>query len=95
MRRRARVDDNQPAIVAAFRIHGFTVQHLHTIGGGCPDLLVGRSGINWIVEVKDGAKPPSKRKLTPDERVWHDAWGGKVHVVESVDDVEQMARWLP
>lgn len=36
-RRKARVDANQSEVVAAFRAAGATVQHLHMVGGGCPD----------------------------------------------------------
>jgi len=84
MRRSARVDSNQAAITAALRQIGATVQPLHTIGKGCPDLLVGYRASNWVLEVKDGDKPPSGRKLTPDEQTWHDGWQGVVHVVEDV-----------
>lgn len=86
MRRAAKVDDNQPEIVAALRAAGYSVQSIAAVGKGCPDLLVGCRGKNLLMEVKDGSKPPSKRKLTPDEQTWHAAWRGQVCVVESVDD---------
>lgn len=86
MRRAARVDSNQPAIVDALRRIGATVQPLHTIGRGCPDLLVGYQGRNLLLEVKDGSKPPSKRALTADEHMWHIGWRGTVVVVETVGD---------
>jgi hypothetical protein len=43
------------------------------------------------MEVKDGAKPPSKRQLTKDEQIWHDLWAdvratGRLVVVESVGE---------
>lgn len=82
----ARVDANQRQIVAALRAIGATVQLLHTVGRGVPDLLVGFRGINYLLEIKDGAKPPSKRRLTPDERRWHELWRGQVAVVSSVDE---------
>lgn len=81
MRRAAKVDANQAEIVAALRAVGATVQPLHAVGQGCPDLLVGYRGINFLLEVKDGEKPPSARKLTPDQVSWHDTWRGTVHVV--------------
>lgn len=65
---------------------GVSVQHLHQIGGGCPDLVIGHRGINVLVEIKDGDKPPSKRKLTGDEVLWHDQWKGWKAIVETVDD---------
>ena len=83
MRRAAKVDANQSEIVAAFRKAGATVTPLHAVGQGCPDLLVGFRGVNYLVEVKDGAKPPSARKLTPDQVSWHDTWRGQVAVVKS------------
>ena len=87
MRRAARVDANQPEIVAALRKLGFSVQPLHSVGQGCPDLLVGMRGVNLLIEVKDGAKPPSARALTPDQVEWHSAWCGQVCVAKSVEDV--------
>lgn len=84
MRRAARTDANQPDIVAALRKIGATVQPLHAVGQGCPDLLAGYRGQNFLIEVKDGAKPPSARKLTDDQVEWHASWKGQVVVVESV-----------
>lgn len=85
MRRAAKVDDNQAEIVAALRKIGASVQPLHAVGQGCPDLLVGWRGITSLLEVKDGKKPPSARKLTPDQEKWHAAWMGQVTVVETVE----------
>lgn len=85
MRRQARVDDNQAEIVAALRKIGASVQPLHAVGSGCPDILVGWRGFNTILEIKDGKKPPSARKLTPDQEKWHAAWMGQVTVVETVE----------
>jgi hypothetical protein len=86
MRRAARVDANQPAIVEALRKVGATVQPLHTVGQGCPDLLVGYAGHNHVLELKDGSKPPSRRKLTADELEWHDSWRGRVFVVHDISE---------
>lgn len=86
MHRAAKVDANQSAIVNALRKMGASVQHMHQLGQGAPDLAVGYRGVNLFLEVKDGSKPPSKRKLTPDEVEWHEAWQGQVSIVESVED---------
>jgi len=85
MRRAAKVDRNQPEIVDAARRMGCTVQPLHSIGQGCPDLLVGISGTNDLWEVKDGDLVPSARRLTADQIIWHDGWRGDVQVIDSVD----------
>ena len=89
MRRAAKVDANQKQIVEALRRVGCSVTHLHAVGSGCPDLLVGFRGKNILIEVKDGKKPPSKQKLTPDQIVWHSEWNGQVAVVNCVDDAIQ------
>lgn len=83
MRRAARVDDNQAEIVKALRQVGAKVQSLAPIGNGCPDLLVAFRQVNFLFEVKDGSKPPSARKLTPDEAAWIAGWGAPVFVVNS------------
>lgn len=78
------VDANQAEIVTMLRTVGCSVQPLHRVGQGCPDLLVGYYGQNLLMEVKDGQKPPSARKLTPPEAKWHDEWRGHVVIVSSV-----------
>ena len=85
MRRAAKVDANQAEIVKALRQIGCSVEHLHSVGRGCPDLLCGFKNNNYLLEVKDGNKPKSGRKLTPDQVVWHQSWRGRVYVVESVE----------
>jgi hypothetical protein len=77
MRRAARTDANQTELVDALRAVGATVQPLHAVGMGCPDLMVGYRGTNYLIEVKDGNKVPSKRKLTADQVNWHKTWQGQ------------------
>lgn len=84
MHKRARVDANQSALVAYARVVGFTVQHTHQIGGGCPDLVVGFQGFSDCWELKDG-----KGQLTPDERQWHDAWRGAHCVIRTESDIDE------
>lgn len=86
MRRAARVDANQPEIVAALRKAGASVQPLHTVGQGCPDLLVAFRQHNFLLEVKDGSKPPSARTLTDDEKEWIGAWKAPVYIVNSAQE---------
>ena len=95
MRRRARTDSNHAEIVEALRRAGCTVQSLAAIGDGTPDLLVGYGGRNLLVEVKDGAKSPSRRRLTPDESTWHTAWAGQVAVASTVAEALAVIRERP
>lgn len=95
MRRAARVDENQEKVVKALRAVGATVQTLAAIGKGVPDLLVGYQGQTFLLEVKDGQKPPSERRLTEDQLTWHGAWrGGPLAVVDSVDAALRVIRVL-
>ncbi len=87
MRRAARTDANHSEVVREFRARGFSVLDLSRMGQGCPDLLVARAGDSWLIEIKDGNKPPSQRQLTPDERQFHDSWRGRVLVVKDIEDV--------
>lgn len=84
-RRAAAVDANQPEIVKALRQAGCTVQVLSAVGKGCPDILVGHRGVNYILEIKDGAKVLSKQALTPVQVEWHATWAGQVAIVKTVE----------
>ena len=83
MQKISRVDENQPEIVKALRQAGATVQSLAAVGKGCPDLLVAYCVQNYLVEVKDGNKPPSARKLTREQEIWHKLWQAPVYVVKN------------
>ncbi len=85
MRRAAKVDDNQREIVNALRQAACTVQLLHAVGAGCPDILVGCRGKNYLLEIKDGRKPPSQQKLTKAQKKFHRDWRGQCIVVNSVE----------
>lgn len=93
--RSKRVDRNQPEIVAGFRKYGFTVFHTHEVGNGFPDIAISRRNKTTLVEIKDGKLSPSARKLTPAESHFHTIWQDKVYIVESMDDVEKLAKELP
>jgi hypothetical protein len=89
MRRAAKIDRNHSDIVDALLSVGCRVQSLASAGGGVPDLLVGMPGTKqlMLMEVKDGSKPPSARKLTPDQERWHSAWSGfPVYVITSIPE---------
>ena len=86
MRRRAKIDANQPLIVRALRDAGASVLHLHELGHGCPDILVGKDGRNVLMEIKDPCRKPSERKLTDDEQEFHGLWRGQVKVVETAEE---------
>ena len=90
MRRAAKVDRNQSEIVDALRMVGATVQPLHAVGKGCPDLVCGFRGVNYLIECKDGEKSPSRRILTPDQVDFHSTWRGQIAIAETVKDALQI-----
>ena len=77
-RRAARVDQNQREIAAALRKVGASVQHLHTVGKGCPDLLVGIRGRNLLMEVK-----MPNEDLNQEQQDWRLMWMGQSCIVRS------------
>lgn len=82
----ARTDGNHSEIVRELRKIGCSVLSLSRVGGGCPDLAVGRNYRTMLLEIKDGSKPPSQRGLTPDQEKFSAAWRGHYAVVTSVQD---------
>lgn len=84
----ARIDANQVEIVKAFRALGCAVYVI----GKPVDLLVAKNGLTRVVEVKDGSKAPSARRLTEDQQKFKDSWPDLVLVVESIADVENAVR---
>lgn len=77
----AKIDVNQPEIVDALRKAGCTVQHLHMVGSGCPDILVGHMGKNYLIEIKSGGG-----KLTKHEKAFHTTWMGQVSIARNADE---------
>lgn len=89
--RAAKIDANHEQVVSALRAAGASVQSLAGVGKGVPDLLVGFQGKTLLMEIKDGKKTPSERRLTEDQVKWHGAWrGGPLAVVDGVDAALRM-----
>ena len=87
MRKRAKIDSNQTAIVEALRKRGWLVLSLAPMGGGVPDLLIAkpyRYGHPDFQPVLIEVKTP-KGKLTPDQDAFIEQ-GWPVTVIRSVDE---------
>ena len=82
MRTAARTDSNQTEIVTALRKRGAVVLITSQLKN-CFDCLVCFNGSIHMVEIKDGKKPPSARKLTDGEI----AFKAKVESVQCVYNV--------
>ncbi len=76
-----RTETNQALIVMGLRKAGATVQDIHVVGFGCPDILVGYKNVTYVMEIKY-----NRGKLNDKEKAWHLNWRGQVAVVKSVND---------
>lgn len=84
-RRAARTDANQSEIVSLFRAAGWSVLIVSQLKKCC-DIFVSKGGRTIAIEIKDGSKPPSARKLTSGELDFKNTWLGEWVLVESVED---------
>jgi len=91
MRTAARIDDNQPEIVKEFRRLGFSVLLISQLKN-CADILISRDKFTAIIEIKDGKKSPSQRRLTEGEQKFKDSWQGRYYLCESIEDVNKIDR---
>ncbi len=87
MRRAARTDQNHEQVRLAFRKCGCVVYDTSAVGQGFPDLIVVAKSFMAMVEVKDGAKSPSRRKLTEDQVDFHAKCPRTIYIVTDPADV--------
>lgn len=88
MRKAARVDDNQKEIVKQLRqIPNLSIAITSQLGKGFPDFIIGYKSLNYMIELKDGSKVESKRKLTPDEVIFHESWKGQINVCNNIEEI--------
>ena len=73
----AAIDANQTEIVRALEKYGCSVYVIKKP----VDLLVGRNGVNILMEVKT-----EKGKMTPEQKEFFDTWRGQKDVVHSVEE---------
>lgn len=84
MPNRKRIDHNQNEIVKALRSAGATVRIVSSVSNFV-DIVVGFRGQNYLMEIKDGNKPPSGQMLTPGEFKFQVEWEGNVSNINSID----------
>jgi hypothetical protein len=104
MRFAKRTDANHAAVRDALRADGFDVLDLSAAGDGIPDLCV---RINMVkgtpvlsphtppvfLELKDGDKPKSARKLTAKQELWHRHCWAVTHTVTNIDEARAALAW--
>ena len=83
-----RVDRNHGTVAHVLKQAGWAVVDTSRCAG-LWDLVCVRRGICMFVEVKDGSKPASARKLTPAQQELHALFAGAgypIRVVTSIDE---------
>lgn len=76
-------DKNQNNIARALEKAGCSVTDTSAIGGGFPDLVVGRAGRNYLMEVKN---PETRGRLNEIQRQFFNLWRGQVDTVYTIDE---------
>lgn len=89
-RRAAKVDENQGELVDLIRKLGVSVEITSSAHDGMTDLILGYGGVSVLTEVKDGNKPPSRRKLTPEQEKFHNRFMGAITVIENQDQAIEL-----
>ena len=74
-RKTYRVDANHAQIVKVLRSAGVSVVSLASVGGGCPDILCGYGGKNYLFEIKDTGK------LQENQKEFKRKWNGETKVI--------------
>ncbi len=85
MIRAAKKDDNHAEIAKFFKDNGWSVLDISQLKN-CADIIIGRGLQTVIIEIKDGKKPPSQRKLTAGEFKFSKEWCGEYREVHSIND---------
>ena len=86
MRRAAKRDTSEAAIVQYLRKAGWSVLQLSVKDG--PDILCGKHGVNVLLECKTGT-----RKLRPGQVKWGQDWqGDPPYVIRTVEEAEALTK---
>lgn len=90
MFRNAKKDDNHNEVVLLFNKLGWVDLDISQLKRACDVFICkpcGKFLVTIAVEIKDGKKPPSQRKLTTGEQEFKDRWRGYYEKVETLEDV--------
>ncbi len=75
-------DANEAEIVKALESIGCIVYRLDKP----VDLLVGYRTFNYLIEIKDGNKPPSRTKKTEAQKLFFENWKGQVRICRTAEE---------
>lgn len=85
------VDGNHAEIKEVFEKAGFSVFDTKNVGGGFPDLILGRKGYTWLVEVKT-----PKGQLNEKQVKFHQDWRGcAIAIIRTVEEALTFSKSVP
>lgn len=82
----SKTDANQKIIVRDLRRMGWQVFHTYRVGQDFPDLVASKRGFNILIEIKNEHRPPSKRKLSKGQQLFHRSYQGAICVLKSSEE---------
>ena len=88
-RRAAKVDANQAEIVEALRKNGWYVLIVSQLKNCC-DVIASKKGRTVAIEIKDGSRIKSERRLTEGEQKFKKEWQGEYALIEKVEDIKNL-----
>ena len=91
MRRANRRDENHREVIEEFKRLNWQVLDTADLKNAF-DILVARCGVMICIEIKDGKKVPSARKLTKGEQEFKDRWTGNYAIVKDLSEVQELDR---
>ena len=89
MRRANRKDANHRQVINEFRRLGWQVLDTADLKNAF-DILVSKRMVTVCIEIKDGEKPPSARRLTAGEQNFKDNWRGNYKIIKSLQEVQDL-----
>ena len=82
-----KVDANQNALCKYAKSLGASVQYMHSVGAGFPDVILGYEGVNYLCEIKT-----EKGKLNALQVEWFKNWKGQAVVVRTESDIKMLLK---
>jgi len=88
---KAKKDANHNAVQEIFTVFGYRTLDVSSLKCGF-DFIAWKHGQVFIVEVKDGSKPPSATRSTDEEKKAEKKYTGEYYVIFSTKQAEQLLR---
>ena len=85
--RQYKLDANHREILAGLRAAGIVAYSIASAGDGIPDIIAGKAGVNYLLEVKGGMAKPTRK-----EAQFALTWPGQYAIVRNLDEALRTMR---